>query len=485
MKARGHTSRPVLVGRQASEIVETRPLHFIAQACAGKIISGTGDLSVPRICTDSRRIQPGDLFLALAGENFDGHNFLAEVAQKGAAALLVQAGRSRVDCGGCALVEVADTRRALGQIAAAYRREFAFPVIAVGGSNGKTTTKELIGAVLRQRFATVWSEASFNNDIGVPQTLLRMDRTHQAAVLEVGTNHPGELAPLVKMIQPKFGVITSIGREHLEFFNDLEGVAREEGTLAELLPAEGKLFLNGDDVFAPTLAARSRAEVVRVGFGERNAWRAAWARLSKEGTTFRVVAPRDEFSGDYRIGLLGRHQVVNALFALALGAELGLTREEIQRGLAECQPAKMRLQLGEHNGVRVLDDAYNANADSMLAALQTLVELPCKGRTVAVLGDMAELGKHTEAAHREVGRRAAELGVGQLFAVGKLAAVTAAAAREAGLGRVMEFADVDAAVGVVKNFLKPGDLVLLKASRSARLERITEQLRGAEAARKN
>ena len=483
MKLKTITASQVTVTK--TKFVEARPLNFIAQACAGKIVSGAADLSVPRICTDSRQIHPGDLFLALAGENYDGHNYLREVAQKGAAVVLVNTGRSQKDLGACAVVEVSDTRAALGQIAAAHRKDFSCPVIAVGGSNGKTTTKELIGAVLRQRFATVWSEASFNNDIGVPQTLLRMDRTHRAAVLEVGTNHPGELAPLVRMIQPRYGVITSIGREHLEFFGDLEGVAREEGVLAELLPADGKLFLNGDDVFAPTLAARSRAEVVRVGFGERNTWRAAWARLSKEGTTFRVVAPCAEFSGDYRISLLGRHQVVNALFAIAIGVELGLTREEIELGLAECPPAKMRLQLSEQNGIRVLDDAYNANADSMLAALQTLTELPCKGRTVAVLGDMAELGEHTEAAHREIGRRAAELGVGQLFAVGKMAAVTAQAAREAGLVRVMEFTDVESAMGVVKNFLKSGDLVLLKASRSSRLERITEQLRGVEAARKN
>jgi len=252
-----------------------------------------------------------------------------------------------------------------------------------------------------------------------------------------------------------------------------------------LLPADGKLFLNGDDVFTPALAARSQAQVVRIGFGERNEWRAQGVRLSKEGSTFRVTAAKEEFNGEYRTGLLGRHQVSNALFALAVGAELGLTRDELQRGLGECKPAKMRLQLYEFNGVRVLDDAYNANADSMLAALQTLTDLPCKGRTVAVLGDMAELGRHTEAAHREIGRRAAELGVGQLFAVGKMAAVTAQAARQAGLGRVMEFANVEAAAGIVKNFLKSGDLVLLKASRSSHLERLTEQLRAVEDVRKN
>ncbi len=471
--------------------MDARPLSFIASACSGKILRGSAEALVQRVCSDSRQVQAGDLFVALAGDNFDGHDFLPAVMEKNVAAVMVNSGRKHsLDAQAdrlkaCPTIEVADTRVALGKLAAAYRSGFSIPVIAVGGSNGKTTTKELIAAVLRQKLATVWSEASFNNDIGVPHTLLRIESSHQAAVLEAGTNHPGELAPLVQMIQPRFGVITNIGREHLEFFGDVEGVAKEEGVLAELLPADGKLFLNGDDVFAAKLAARSSAAVVHVGFGDKNSWRIAWLRMSREGTTFRVVAPDEQFSGDYRINLLGRHQVVNAVFAIALGAELGLSRVEIEAGLAECKPAKMRLQLEEHNGIRVLDDAYNANADSMIAALQTLTDLPCKGRTVAVLGDMAELGVHTEAAHREIGRRAAELGVGQLFAVGKMAPVTAAAAREAGLGRVMEFADVEAAGGVVKNFLKAGDLVLLKASRSSHLERITEQLRESNGARKH
>ena len=465
--------------------VESRLLNFAARACAGKIISGAGETAFSRVCTDSRQVQPGDLFIALVGEKFDGHVFLGEVAAKGVAGVMVNAASVPQDLGGCAVIAVADTRAALGQLAAAYRGELSPQVVVVGGSNGKTTTKELLGAVLRQRFATVWSEASFNNDIGVPQTLLRLDHTHQAAVLEVGTNHPGELAPLVRMARPRFGIITNIGREHLEFFHDLNGVAQEEGALGELLPADGKLFLNGDDVFASALAERSRAEVVRVGFGERNHWRAAWARLGKDGTSFRVVAPKAEFSGDYRINLLGRHQVVNALFAVAVGAELGLTRAEIEMGLADCKPPKMRLQLYELGGIRVLDDAYNANADSMLAALQTLADMPGKGRTVAVLGDMAELGEHTEPAHREVGKRAAELGVGQLITIGRMAPVTAQAAREAGLSRVLELKDVESAVGALKSFLKPGDLVLLKASRSSRLERIVEQLRGLDPARKN
>ena len=456
-------------------------MKFVAVACGAEIKSGTPLAAAKNVCTDSRTAKPGDLFFALKGDKFDGHDFVGEVAAKGAAAVVVErsklAGLQAGIPGGCAVLAVEDVRAALGRLAAAYRRDFAPRITAVAGSNGKTTTKELIASVLRQKLTTLWNEASFNNDIGVPATLLRLGKSHQAAVLEAGTNHPGELAPLVRMIQPKYGVMTGIGREHLEFFGDVAGVAREEGWLAELLPADGILFVNGDNAWAETIAARARARVVRVGFGPKNDWRAGKVRLDKHGATFEVTAPKAELSGEYRVNLLGRHQVVNALLAVGSGEEYGLGRAEIQRGLAECQPLKMRLQFWEAGGVRVLEDCYNANADSMRAALDTLCELPLQGRRVAVLGDMAELGAGSEAAHEEIGRRAAELGVGQLFAVGANSAVTARAAREAGLRRVIEFAEVEAAVRAVKNFLKPGDVVLLKASRSSRLERIAETLR--------
>ena len=334
-----------------------------------------------------------------------------------------------------------------------------------------------MASVFRQKLATLWSEASFNNDIGVPLTLLRLEKSHQAAVLEAGTNHPGELAPLVKMIQPKYSVITNIGREHLEFFGDITGVAQEEGWLAELLPADGALFVNGDNEWTEQIAKRTRAKIVRVGLEKKNDWRAHSVRLDKNGVTFRMDAPKAEFNGEYRIHLLGRHQVVNALFGAAVSGELGLGRPAVRDGLAECKPPKMRLQFWEAGGIRVLDDAYNANADSTLAALETLCDLPLQGRRVAVLGDMAELGAHSEAAHAEIGRRAAELGIGQVFAVGKMAGVTAKAAREAGLTRVIEFVDVEAAVKAVKDFLKAGDVVLLKASRASRLERVAEALK--------
>ena len=429
------------------------------------------------ICIDSRQAKPGDLFFAIKGEKFDGHDFVAEVAAKNVAVTVVEGKKVPSDNRNCPLLVVKDVRAALGQLAAAYRRQFDLSVIAVAGSNGKTTVKDLLASVLRQKCLTLWSEASFNNDIGVPMTLLRLGKTHQTAVLEVGTNHPGELAPLVKMVQPKFGVITNIGREHLEFFGDVAGVVQEEGVLAELLPADGKLFLDGDSEWADKIAARTKAQVIRVGIGKNNDWRAKKIRLDKNGVTFQVESAKKDFAGEYRVNLLGRHQVVNTLFSIAVGEELGLNRAEIQRGLAECQAAKMRLNFWEVNGVRVLDDSYNANADSTIAALETLCGLPLQGRRVAVLGDMAELGAHSEAAHAEIGRRAAELEVGQLFAVGRMAAVVGQAARDAGLMRVFEFAEVEGAMGAIKNFLKPGDVVLLKASRVSRLERIAEMLK--------
>lgn len=457
--------------------MEARPLKYITAACAGEQLNGSPEELVQRVCTDSRNIQQGDLFFALPGEKFDGHDFVEQVIRKGAVGVVVRRERAPVSANGCAVIAVQDTRAALGQFAARYRQDFALPIVAIGGSNGKTTTKELVASVLRQRLPVVWSEASFNNDIGVPLTLSKLENWHEAAVLEVGTNHPGELAPLVRMIQPKYGIITSIGREHLEFFGDVEGVAAEEGWLAELLPADGKLFISGDSQWTRRIVERTTATVVRAGFSDANDWRVQLPKVDEGGITFWLQAPKVDYSGEYRINLLGRHQVLNAAYAIAVGAELGLSREEIQRGLAACQAAKMRLQLWELNGVQVLDDSYNANADSMVAALQTLQELPCKGRRIAVLGDMAEQGIHSEAAHEEVGRRVAELGIGQLFAVGKMASVVARGAREAGMNRIIEFADVETAAAAVKSFLKNGDLVLLKASRSMRLERVGELLR--------
>src|SRR6267154_2738094 len=260
--------------------MDFRSLKFVVAACAGEQLSGSPEATVGRVCSDSRQARPGDLFFALKGDRFDGHDFLAEVARQGATAVV--AARDKVPANlPCAVIAVDDPRRALGRLAAVYRADFDLPVVAVGGSNGKTTTKELLAAVLRQKLKTLWSEASFNNDVGVPVTLLRLEKSHGAAVLEAGTNHPGELAPLVRMIQPRFGVITSIGREHLEFFGDLSGVAEEQGALAELLPVEGKLFVPGDSEWTSRLVGRARSQAVRIGWLPENDWLVAGVRAEK------------------------------------------------------------------------------------------------------------------------------------------------------------------------------------------------------------
>ncbi|MCL5096165.1 MAG: UDP-N-acetylmuramoyl-tripeptide--D-alanyl-D-alanine ligase, partial [Candidatus Omnitrophica bacterium] len=455
-------------------------VEFIARACGGELATASpAAIQVCRVCTDSRRVQAGDLFVALVGDRFDGHDFLEEARRKGASVLMVEKAKAPPSFAAPAIIRVDDTRLGLGRLGARYRREFEIPVVAVGGSNGKTTSKELVAAVLRRKMPTLSSEASFNNDIGVPLTLLNLERTHQAAVLEVGTNHPGELAPLVRMIQPRYGVITGLGREHMEFFADMAGVTEEEGWLAELLPAEGKLFVNqsGCGPFMDRLCRRSTAPVIKVGNGRETQWRASGVKLDEGGTSFRVEAPLEDFSGPYRINLLGRHQVVNALLAVAVGAELGLSPGEIRAGLESCSPLKMRLEPCLARGIRILNDAYNANADSVAAALETLHDLPCAGRRVAVLGDMAEQGHYSVEAHAEVGRRAAESRIDALIAVGNMAETIGEAARAAGLGQVFEFGEIGAAAGMLRDYLKAGDLVLLKASRAARLEGLAERLR--------
>ena len=450
--------------------MEARPLQYIAEATGGRVTQGDDGAFVHRVSTDSRHVEPEDLFVALRGDRFDGHEFIAQAEQNGAVALLVDHPVKTQ----CAVIEVDDTRLALGRLAARYRCDFHVPVVGVAGSNGKTTTKDLLASILRRHHAAIWSEASFNNDIGVPLTLLRMENFHHAAVLELGTNHPGELAPLVRMSAPDYGIITAIGREHLEFFGDLEGVAREEGMLGELLPSSGKLFLYGDSQWSKPIAARSAAPVCTVGLNSGNDWCAEAVRVLPNGVVFRAVG---DMAGEYRLRLLGRHQVVNALLAMAVAAELGVPEEIVQAGLAGCRPPQRRLQLSEANGIRILDDAYNANADSVNASLGVLADLPCDGRRILVLGSMAELGEGTRAAHEEAGQGAAELGIDVLMAVGEEAEATVAAARVAGLDDAVAFGDNVTAGERLCEYAQPGDVVLLKGSRAARLEEVGEYLR--------
>ena len=456
--------------------MEPLTLQFAAESCGAELVNAPGSTTVQRIITDSRIAQEGDFFVAIGGEHFDGHDFVSNAFGRGAAAALVDAAKVARLPSGRAYLVAADARKALGQMAAAYRQKFELTPIAIGGSNGKTSTKELIAAVLRQKLALVWSDASFNNDIGVPLTLFKIEKMHQAGVFEVGTNHPGELAPLVGMIRPKIGVITSIGREHLEFFGNLDGVIQEEGMLAEALPSGGKLFVNGDTPGVRELTQRTHARVVRVGTGSGNDWRVSGVEMTPLGMQFHLDAPVPGFSGTYRTRLLGMHQAVNAGFAAALGEELGLGRAEIQRGLDSCTGAKSRLQLKNVDDFTLLDDSYNANVDSMHAALRTLQAFPCSGRRVAVLGDMAELGSVADEAHREVGRTAAELGIDLLLAVGKRSHLMVEAAQAGRLAQAQAFEEINSAVSALTTTVRPRDVVLVKASRSTGLDRLVRDV---------
>ena len=460
-------------------MMEPRTLGFVEKSCNGQLVAGQRSSSVHRVCTDSRLARKGDLFIAICGDRFDGHDYLNDALGQGAEAAVVSRSRLGQEKVHGPMIEVEETRHALGRLSANYRQDFELPIIAVGGSNGKTSTKEILATVLGQRLETLSSEASFNNDIGVPLTLLRLREAHEAAVLEVGSNHPGELQPLLQLIRPRYGVLTSIGREHLEFFGDLAGVIEEVGALAEALPPEGCLFVNGDIEGLEAIRARCRAAVVTVGEGEDCDWQLTGTVLNNDGTTFELLSPKGDWSGAYRVNMLGHQNARNAALAIALAAELGLSREELDQGLQCCRPASMRMEMQTLGGVRIINDAYNSNPDSLLAALETMGLFPTKGKRIAILGDMAELGQVSEFAHVEVGRLAARLGLDGLVAVGQWANKMVRAAQEEGLANVAAFDDINVAGQALAIKLSSGDLVLIKGSRAARMERIIEPLKEA------
>ncbi|HJO08991.1 MAG TPA: UDP-N-acetylmuramoyl-tripeptide--D-alanyl-D-alanine ligase [Verrucomicrobiota bacterium] len=460
-------------------MMEPRTLAYVEEGCNGQLVAGERSARVRRICTDSRLANAGDLFVAIRGEQFDGHDYINDALDQGAEAAVVSRGRlGQAEVGG-PRIEVEETRNALGRLAARYRQDFELQMIAVGGSNGKTSTKEILATVLRQRFKTLSSEASFNNDIGVPLTLLRLSEDHEAAVLEVGSNHPGELQPLLEFVRPRYGLLTSIGREHLEFFGDLDGVIEEEGALAESLPPEGCLFVNGDIKGLNVIRARCHAAVVTVGEEKACDWRIGDIRAEEGGSIFEVISPKGDWSGTYRVNLLGHQNARNAALAIALAAELGLSREELDQGLLCCRPASMRMEMQTLGGVRIINDAYNSNPDSLLAALKTMELFPVKGKRIAVLGDMAELGQASESAHTEAGQHAARLGLNGLVTVGRWADTTARGAQAAGLANVAAFEDITSAGQALAKKLNSDDVLLIKGSRAAGMERIIEVLSGA------
>ena len=447
-------------------------LSQIAQFARASLSSGDGTAVINKVSTDSRTIKPGELFVALRGENFEGHDFVAASAKAGGTGALVDLKWVGNVPNNFALLRATDTLQAYQTLAANYRRSLAIKVLAITGSNGKTSTKDFAAAVLARRFRVTKTEGNFNNHVGLPRTILEATSEDEVAVWEIGMNHPGEIAALSKIAAADAAIITNIGVAHIEFMGSREAIALEKGALAEAIEPQGTVVLNADDPFTEGIAARTRAKVVLAGT-TGGAVRAIEIRQSAEGSEFTIVEGAHRCRA--QLPVAGLHMVQNALLAVAAGRAFGLSIEECAAGLAAAPLTKARLQIKEINGVQFLDDSYNANPDSMKAALRTLVELDTEGKRIAVLGEMRELGAESERGHREVGETAATLGVNQLITIGDTAELIAEGARTAGLDKVSSVRSTAEAAKLLGEIAEPGDLVLIKGSRAARTEEVIQQ----------
>jgi len=447
-------------------------LSQIAQFARASLSSGDGTAVINKVSTDSRTIKPGELFVALRGENFEGHDFVAASAKAGGTGALVDLKWVGNVPNNFALLRATDTLQAYQTLAANYRRSLAIKVLAITGSNGKTSTKDFAAAVLARRFRVTKTEGNFNNHVGLPRTILEATSEDEVAVWEIGMNHPGEIAALSKIAAADAAIVTNIGVAHIEFMGSREAIALEKGALAEAIEPQGTVVLNADDPFTEGIAARTRAKVVLAGT-TGGAVRAIEIRQSAEGSEFTIVEGAHRCRA--QLPVAGLHMVQNALLAVAAGRAFGLSIEECAAGLAAAPLTKARLQIKEINGVQFLDDSYNANPDSMKAALRTLVELDTEGKRIAVLGEMRELGAESERGHREVGETAATLGVNQLITIGDTAELIAEGARTAGLDKVSSVRSTAEAAKLLGEIAEPGDLVLIKGSRAARTEEVIQQ----------
>jgi UDP-N-acetylmuramoyl-tripeptide--D-alanyl-D-alanine ligase len=450
---------------------------------AGARVSGDGAQRFARVHTDSRSIAPGDLFVALKGERFDAHDFLADVVARGAAAVLVE---RDVDVGVPAIV-APDTRIALGQLAAGWRRQFALPAVAVTGSNGKTTVKEMIATIFaaavgeEDRLAT---GGNLNNDIGLPLTVLRLRATHRLAVLEMGMNHPGETVYLAGIAQPTVAVITNAQREHQEFMVSVEAVAREHASAIEALPADGVAVFpldaqSGGEHAALWRQAAGKRRVMSFGLDADAAGTpdvTASVSLEDGVQMMQVRAPHTAFQ--VRLSLLGVHNVRNALAAIACALAAGVDPTAIQAGLAAFAPVKGRLQVKHAaGGAVVIDDTYNANPDSMRAAIDVLAGFPSP--RLLVLGDMGEVGDQGPAFHAEIGAYAQARGIEALWATGEAAPH---AVRAFGAAQGRHFARAEELAAALNNdvdgIVAKAAAVLVKGSRFMRMERMVDALVG-------
>ena len=415
------------------------------------------------VCTDTRKIQPGSLFVCLRGERFDGHSFASQAAQLGAAALLVD---HPVDADVPQLV-VTDTGKALLQLAGWYRRRFQLPVVGLTGSVGKTTTKEFIALVLGAKYNTLKTQGNLNNEIGVPQMLFRLEDSHTAAVIEMGMNHFGEISRLTRAVAPTVGLITNIGVSHIENLGSRPGILQAKLEILEGMAPDASLIVNIDNDMLRTVKLGDRPLLTFAIDDQRADFTAT--DIAEQGSTTTFTVHHSTFTRSVTIPTVGIHNVYNALAAMAVGYVTGVDPAAAASALANYVPAGMRQNLVQVGGVQVIEDCYNASPDSMRAALQTLGKLPVH-RRYAVLGAMLELGDYAKEAHTQVGKMAAENGIDGVLAYGADAAYIVEAAKQAGLENARLFDTKEALAQSLAQQVQPGDGVLFKGSRGMHLE---------------
>ncbi len=444
----------------------------ILQATQGNLIQGNPNTAITQVSTDSRTLKKGELFVALVGETFDGHNFLQGVCQQGAVGAVVSKPITDLSqLGSPIIIQVSDTLVALGDIANCHRRKFNLPIVAITGSNGKTTTKDITSAVLAQRFSVFKSEKSYNNQIGIPTRLMQLNEGDEIAVLEIGTSWPGEIERLSQITAPTIGVITNIGPAHLELLGSIEGVAEEKGAL---LTHVEHAILNADDPMTPTLARRVCGQVTTFGWQNEADVSAGGIEIDSFGKpTFTLKIDGNEVER-VRLPCLGKHNIYNALAAASVGLWAGLTPTEACTGLERFQPADMRMQPIVYNDLRIINDAYNSNPESLKSALTFLSDIETTGKRIAILGDMLELGEHSYALHLKTGQ-AIPTNINLLITVGPHSTAIADGA-EGIVESVISCDTPRQAAQQLTKYAQPGDAVLIKGSRGVKLEQVLEEL---------
>lgn len=443
----------------------------VAHITGGKIETDDGGQMISGIVIDSRIVTPGDLYVPIIGEKNDGHRFIPAACEGGAAAYLCDTShKDQYQVQGAVKIVVASTMEALRKLAAANRARYNIPVVAVTGSAGKTTTKDLIAAVLSVKKKVMKTQGNFNNEIGVPLTLFQLSPEHEAAVVEMGMNHLGEIHRSIFEVKPHIGVITNIGSAHLENLGTKDNTLRAKKEILETMNAQDIALVNGDDPYLRRITP-SPYQVMRTGIHQDD------VDFKAENVAQTAVGVRFEVRGaSYHFRYPGEHNVYNCLMAIGVGLICGYSPLEIQDGLDRFVPSGNRMKKINIDGRDLIDDSYNANPESVKAALNT-VSAQAEGRVVAVLGDMLEIGKDSSEKHREIGTYAAEK-ADVLIAVGPLSEAMAAGAKDRGI-EVYHVADADAAAAALKKVSLPGDTVLLKASHGMNLHHVAEQLQKA------